>query len=131
MPGRCFKGVSCRDGHPGAGSPAAARRRVDRADRRVADFADAPGGDLQDHREIMLCNRKHIQSNVRELEGALKRVLAYANFAGLSLSLELVREALKDVLVLLVPMLGVLTFVILFPEAILALPRWLMPAFVK
>jgi hypothetical protein len=28
-------------------------------------------------------------------------------------------------------MLGVLTFVILFPEAILALPRWLMPAFVK
>ena len=42
-----------------------------------------------------------------------------------------IRETLKDVLVLLVPMLGVLTFVILFPEAILALPRWLMPAFVK
>jgi len=41
---------------------------------------------------------KHIQSNVRELEGALKRVLAYANFAGLPLSLELAREALKDVL---------------------------------
>jgi chromosomal replication initiator protein len=41
---------------------------------------------------------KHIQSNVRELEGALKRVLAYANFAGLQLSLELAREALKDVL---------------------------------
>jgi tripartite ATP-independent transporter DctM subunit len=42
-----------------------------------------------------------------------------------------IREALKDVLVLLIPMLGVLTFVILFPDAILALPRWLMPAFVK
>lgn len=42
-----------------------------------------------------------------------------------------IRETLKDVLVLLVPMLGVLTFVILFPEAILALPRWLMPKFVK
>jgi tripartite ATP-independent transporter DctM subunit len=42
-----------------------------------------------------------------------------------------IRETLKDVLVLLVPMLGVLTFVILFPDAILALPRWLMPAFVK
>lgn len=41
---------------------------------------------------------KHIQSNVRELEGALKRVLAYANFAGQPLSLELAREALKDVL---------------------------------
>lgn len=42
-----------------------------------------------------------------------------------------IREVLKDVLILLVPMLGVLTFVILFPEAILALPRWLMPNFVK
>jgi len=42
-----------------------------------------------------------------------------------------IRETLKEVLVLLVPMLGVLTFVILFPDAILALPRWLMPKFVK
>lgn len=42
-----------------------------------------------------------------------------------------IRETLKDVLVLLVPMLGVLIFVILFPDAILAIPRWLMPAFVK
>ena len=41
---------------------------------------------------------KHIQSNVRELEGALKRVLAYSNFAGQPLSVELAREALKDVL---------------------------------
>jgi chromosomal replication initiator protein len=41
---------------------------------------------------------KHIQSNVRELEGALKRILAYSNFAGQPLSLELAREALKDVL---------------------------------
>ena len=41
---------------------------------------------------------KHIQSNVRELEGALKRVLAYANFSGQALSPELAREALKDVL---------------------------------
>jgi chromosomal replication initiator protein len=41
---------------------------------------------------------KHIQSNVRELEGALKRVLAYSNFAGQPLSLALAREALKDVL---------------------------------
>jgi chromosomal replication initiator protein len=41
---------------------------------------------------------KHIQSNVRELEGALKRVLAYSNFAGQQLTLEVAREALKDVL---------------------------------
>jgi tripartite ATP-independent transporter DctM subunit len=42
-----------------------------------------------------------------------------------------IRETLKDVLALLVPMLGVLAFVILFPDVILALPRWLMPKFVK
>jgi tripartite ATP-independent transporter DctM subunit len=42
-----------------------------------------------------------------------------------------IRDALKDVLILLVPMLGVLVFVILFPDAILALPRWLMPNLVK
>jgi chromosomal replication initiator protein len=41
---------------------------------------------------------KHIQSNVRELEGALKRVIAYSNFAGQPLSVELAREALKDLL---------------------------------
>jgi chromosomal replication initiator protein len=41
---------------------------------------------------------KHIQSNVRELEGGLKRVLAYARFSGLELSIELCREALRDLL---------------------------------
>jgi chromosomal replication initiator protein len=40
----------------------------------------------------------HIVSNVRELEGALKRVLAYSRFAGEPISLELAREALKDLL---------------------------------
>jgi tripartite ATP-independent transporter DctM subunit len=42
-----------------------------------------------------------------------------------------IREALRDTLILLVPMLGVLLFVILLPEAVLALPRWVMPQFVK
>ncbi|WP_090829522.1 chromosomal replication initiator protein DnaA [Nitrosovibrio tenuis] len=41
---------------------------------------------------------KHIRSNVRELEGALKRVVAYSRFTGHSLSLDLAREALKDLL---------------------------------
>jgi chromosomal replication initiator protein len=41
---------------------------------------------------------KHIRSNVRELEGALKRVLAYSRFTGHPLSLELAKEALKDLL---------------------------------
>lgn len=39
-------------------------------------------------------------------------------------------KAMKDVCIILLPMLGVLLFVILFPEIILALPRWLMPKFV-
>jgi chromosomal replication initiator protein len=41
---------------------------------------------------------KHIQSNVRELEGALKRVLAFSRFAGLPLSADLAKEALRDLL---------------------------------
>lgn len=41
---------------------------------------------------------KHIQSNIRELEGALKRVLAYSRFTGQSITVDLAREALRDVL---------------------------------
>ena len=41
---------------------------------------------------------KHIRSNVRELEGALKRVLAYSRFTEHPLTLDLAREALKDLL---------------------------------
>lgn len=38
-----------------------------------------------------------IQSNIRELEGAFIRVLAYANLTGKKINKELAREALKDV----------------------------------
>ena len=41
---------------------------------------------------------KHIQSNVRELEGGLKRVMAFARFSGRDFSVELCREALRDLL---------------------------------
>jgi chromosomal replication initiator protein len=41
---------------------------------------------------------KHLRSNVRELEGALKKVLAFARFTGRELSLELAKEALQDIL---------------------------------
>ena len=41
---------------------------------------------------------KHIRSNVRELEGALKKVLAFARFTGREMSLELAKEALRDIL---------------------------------
>lgn len=42
---------------------------------------------------------KHVSSNVRELEGALKRVEAYAKFHKLNISVDTAREALKDILV--------------------------------
>ena len=41
---------------------------------------------------------KHLRSNVRELEGALKKVLAFARFHGREINLELAKEALKDLL---------------------------------
>lgn len=42
---------------------------------------------------------KHVSSNVRELEGALKRVEAYAKFHKRNISVETAKEALKDILV--------------------------------
>jgi chromosomal replication initiator protein len=41
---------------------------------------------------------KHIRQNVRELEGALRRILAYAQFRNQAIALDLVKEALKDLL---------------------------------
>ncbi len=40
----------------------------------------------------------HIQSNVRELEGALKRVVAFCRFASVPIAIDSTREALKDLL---------------------------------
>lgn len=42
---------------------------------------------------------KHVNSNVRELEGALKRVEAYAKFHKRNISVETAKESLKDILV--------------------------------
>ena len=41
---------------------------------------------------------ERIRSNVRELEGALRRVIANANFTGREISVEQVRESLKDLI---------------------------------
>ena len=41
---------------------------------------------------------RHIRSNVRELEGALRRVLAYNRFSGRPLDIESAKDALRDVL---------------------------------
>ncbi|HEX6591596.1 MAG TPA: chromosomal replication initiator protein DnaA [Moraxellaceae bacterium] len=41
---------------------------------------------------------QHVQANVRELEGALNKVIATARFKGKPVDLDLVKESLKDVL---------------------------------
>ena len=43
---------------------------------------------------------QRIRSNVRELEGALKRVIAHSHFTNHPISIELIRESLKDLLAL-------------------------------
>lgn len=48
--------------------------------------------------EIAFFIAKHIRSNVRELEGALKKVLAFSRFTSRELSLDLAKEALRDIL---------------------------------
>jgi tripartite ATP-independent transporter DctM subunit len=40
-------------------------------------------------------------------------------------------EALRETVVILLPMVGVLMLIVLWPDLILALPRWLMPKFVQ
>ncbi|MDR2788155.1 MAG: chromosomal replication initiator protein DnaA [Candidatus Accumulibacter sp.] len=48
--------------------------------------------------EVAFYIAKHLHSNVRELEGALNKVLAYASFYGRRINLELTKEALKDLI---------------------------------
>ena len=48
--------------------------------------------------EVAFFIAKHVRSNVRELEGALKKVLAYARFYAREITVDLAREALRDIL---------------------------------
>lgn len=50
--------------------------------------------------EVAFFIAKHIKSNVRELEGALKRVIANAHFMRQSITVEFTRNSLKDLLTL-------------------------------
>ena len=50
--------------------------------------------------EVAFFVAKRIRSNVRELEGALKRIIANAHFTGKSITLDFVKEALRDLLAL-------------------------------
>lgn len=61
------------------------RAKAERAGRRIQD-------------EITSIIARRIQANIRELEGALTRVVAFADLSGVSLSPQLVETALADLL---------------------------------
>jgi len=50
--------------------------------------------------EVAFFIAKRLRSNVRELEGALNRVVANANFTGRPITIDFVKEALRDLLAL-------------------------------
>ena len=49
--------------------------------------------------DVMLYIAEKIQSNIRELEGALIRVIAFASLNNKPITVQLAEEALKDILV--------------------------------
>jgi chromosomal replication initiator protein len=61
------------------------RAKAERAGRRIQD-------------EITSVIARRIQANIRELEGALTRVVAFADLSGVSLSPQMVETALADLL---------------------------------
>merc|ERR1712000_791303 len=60
--------------------------------------AEQTGVDLPDDAAFFIAQK--IRSNVRELEGALKRVVANAHFTGSEITLPFIKESLKDLLAL-------------------------------
>jgi len=61
-------------------------------------LAKAASSGLRLDEQVAFFIAKHIRSNVRELEGALKRVIAYANFHGQEITLPVVKDSLRDLL---------------------------------
>ncbi len=61
-------------------------------------LAKAHEGGVHLDEQVAFFIAKHIRSNVRELEGGLKRVLAYANFHRQDITLAVAKEALRDLL---------------------------------
>jgi len=61
------------------------RSKADRTGRQVSD-------------EILECIARRVQSNIRELEGALNRMIAFADLSGAALTPGLVEVALADLL---------------------------------
>ncbi len=63
-------------------------------------MSKASQSDVELPSDVAFFIAQHIQSNIRELEGALRRVMASARFTGQVISLDLAKEALRDLLVL-------------------------------
>ena len=58
--------------------------------------ARAEGADMPE--EVAFFVAKNVRSNVRELEGALRKILAYSRFNQKEVSIQLARDALRDLL---------------------------------
>ena len=58
--------------------------------------AQAEGAQMPE--EVAFFVAKNVRSNVRELEGALRKILAYSRFNQKEVSIQLAREALRDLL---------------------------------
>ncbi|MDQ7958835.1 MAG: chromosomal replication initiator protein DnaA [Rhodocyclaceae bacterium] len=58
--------------------------------------ATAEGAEMPE--EVAFFVAKNVRSNVRELEGALRKILAYSRFNQKEISIQLAREALRDLL---------------------------------
>ena len=58
--------------------------------------AQAEGRELPE--DVAFFVAKNVRANVRELEGALQNILAYSRFSGRPIDIQLVREALRDLL---------------------------------
>jgi chromosomal replication initiator protein len=63
-------------------------------------MSKATGAGVELPEEVAFFVAKRIRSNVRELEGALRRVIANSQFTGRPITLDFAREALKDLLAL-------------------------------
>ena len=61
-------------------------------------LAKAASAGMRVDEQVAFFVAKHIRSNVRELEGALKRILAFASFHGREINLALAKDALRDLL---------------------------------
>lgn len=58
--------------------------------------AEVEGAQLKE--DVAFFIAKNLRSNVRELEGALRKVMAFSSFHGRLITVEVAREALKDLL---------------------------------